>query len=130
MRLRTVAVCVLCLIAVGCRGGLDIGHTGRLVDLTHELDESTHAWPGNKPFVRERTAWGETTAGYWYASGEFSMSEHAGTHMDAPIHFARWSVPRSWWMFASRLPQTEIIDCRPKISGGGKRCTVLCRQDP
>jgi len=29
-----------------------------------------------------------TANGYWYASGTFSGSEHGGTHLDAPVHFA------------------------------------------
>lgn len=60
----------------------------KLLDLTYTLDEHTIAWPKNKSFTREKTAWGHAAGGYWYASGEFSMSEHAGTHIDAPLHFA------------------------------------------
>lgn len=60
----------------------------KLLDLTYSLDEHTIAWPKNKSFTREKTAWGRAAGGYWYASGEFSMSEHAGTHIDAPLHFA------------------------------------------
>jgi kynurenine formamidase len=26
--------------------------------------------------------------GYWYAAGSYSASEHGGTHLDSPIHFA------------------------------------------
>ncbi len=59
----------------------------KLVDLTYALDEHTVFWPANKPFTWEKTAWGKTGSGYWYASGDFSMSEHGGTHIDAPIHF-------------------------------------------
>ena len=61
----------------------------KLVDLTHPFDEHTIAWPTNKPFSWERKAWGTTEGGYWYASGDFAMSEHGGTHMDAPIHFGK-----------------------------------------
>ncbi|HJR76257.1 MAG TPA: cyclase family protein [Nitrospiraceae bacterium] len=61
----------------------------KLVDLTYELDEATIAWPTNRPFHRDKTAWGMTAQGYWYASGDFVMSEHAGTHIDAPVHFAQ-----------------------------------------
>lgn len=61
----------------------------KIVDLTHALDESTIAWPTTRPFHREQTAWGVTSAGYWYASGDVVTSEHAGTHIDAPIHFAQ-----------------------------------------
>jgi len=61
----------------------------KIVDLTHALDESTIAWPTTRPFHREQTAWGVTSAGYWYASGDVATSEHAGTHIDAPVHFAQ-----------------------------------------
>ncbi|WP_447597924.1 cyclase family protein [Nitrospira sp. Nam80] len=61
----------------------------KLLDLTYPLDDSSIAWPTNKPFHRDRTAWGMTAQGYWYASADFFVSEHAGTHIDAPIHFAK-----------------------------------------
>ena len=61
----------------------------RLVDLTHTFDEQTIYWPHNKHFQREKTDWGMTQAGYWYAAGNFSAAEHGGTHIDAPIHFGR-----------------------------------------
>ncbi|MBI4465366.1 MAG: cyclase family protein [Acidobacteria bacterium] len=60
----------------------------RLEDLTYPLDASTIYWPNNQPFRHERVAFGRAEAGYWYASFNFSASEHGGTHMDAPIHFA------------------------------------------
>jgi kynurenine formamidase len=60
-----------------------------LVDLTHPFGNETVYWPTNKPFQREKTNWGTTAAGYWYASADFSASEHGGTHMDAPIHFGQ-----------------------------------------
>src|SRR5512145_1050812 len=59
----------------------------KIVDLTYPLDEQTVFWPTNKPFTWEKAAWGKTAKGYWYASGDFAMSEHGGTHIDAPIHF-------------------------------------------
>jgi kynurenine formamidase len=59
----------------------------KLVDLTYPFDERTIAWPTNKPFQWEKTDWGTTPGGYWYASANFAMSEHGGTHIDAPIHF-------------------------------------------
>ena len=65
-----------------------------LVDLTYSFDEHTIYWPNNAPFHWEQSSWGHTHKGYWYASGVFSASEHGGTHLDAPIHFAEsgWSV--------------------------------------
>lgn len=61
----------------------------KLVDLTYPFDERTISWPTNKPFQREKTDWGTAAGGYWYASANFAMSEHGGTHIDAPIHFGK-----------------------------------------
>ena len=60
----------------------------RIVDLTHPFDDTTVFWPTGLPFRHEQTAWGEQPGGYWYSSYDFAMSEHSGTHLDAPIHFA------------------------------------------
>jgi kynurenine formamidase len=60
-----------------------------LVDLTYAFGEETVYWPTNQPFHWEKTDWGMTAGGYWYASANFSASEHGGTHMDAPIHFGQ-----------------------------------------
>ncbi len=62
--------------------------TPKVVDLTYAFDEHTIYWPNNASFHREDTAQGLTAKGYWYASGTYSASEHGGTHMDAPSHFA------------------------------------------
>ncbi len=61
----------------------------KLIDLTHPFDDNTIVWPTNRPFHWEKTAWGMMPGGYWYASADFSMSEHGGTHLDAPLHFAQ-----------------------------------------
>jgi kynurenine formamidase len=61
----------------------------KLLDLTYPFDERTIFWPNNTPFQWEKTAWGMTAGGYWYAAGNFCMAEHGGTHIDAPVHFAK-----------------------------------------
>ncbi len=61
----------------------------QILDLTSTFDEHIVCWPNNKNFSRNDTARGLTSRGYWwYASGTFSASEHGGTHLDAPSHFA------------------------------------------
>jgi kynurenine formamidase len=60
----------------------------KLVDLTHTFDDKTIHWPTAKPFVWHKDGWGKAAGGYWYASGSFEASEHLGTHIDSPIHFA------------------------------------------
>lgn len=60
----------------------------KLVDLTYSFDDRTIYWPTAKPFTWEKESWGRNAAGDWYAAGRYSASEHGGTHLDAPIHFA------------------------------------------
>jgi kynurenine formamidase len=60
----------------------------RIVDLTYAFDENTVYWPNNESFQHHQVAFGRTPTGYWYSSYTFSASEHGGTHLDSPIHFA------------------------------------------
>lgn len=62
---------------------------GDLVDLSHTYDEHTIFWPTAEGFRLEKVADGETPGGYYYAANNFFTAEHGGTHLDAPIHFAR-----------------------------------------
>lgn len=63
----------------------------RLVDLTHAYDDQTLYWPSRPAahFELERLAYGETEGGWFYSANRFCTAEHGGTHLDAPIHFAR-----------------------------------------
>jgi kynurenine formamidase len=62
---------------------------GKLVDLTYPFNAQTIYWPTAKTFTLEKVAEGETAGGYWYAANNFEAAEHGGTHLDAPVHFAR-----------------------------------------
>lgn len=61
---------------------------GRWVDLTHEFSTNTLYWPTAKPFELEVEFHAHTDKGYFYSANRYSASEHGGTHLDAPIHFA------------------------------------------
>ena len=62
---------------------------GEIVDLSHAYDAQAIFWPTAEPFRLEKVADGVTAAGYYYASNNFFTSEHGGTHIDAPVHFAQ-----------------------------------------
>jgi kynurenine formamidase len=62
---------------------------GQIVDLSHAYDASAIFWPTAEPFRLEKVADDVTAAGYYYAANNFFTSEHGGTHIDAPIHFAQ-----------------------------------------
>ncbi len=67
---------------------------GELIDLSHTYDAKTIYWPTADPFRLDKVADGITPGGYYYAANNFFTSEHGGTHLDAPVHFAQnhWSV--------------------------------------
>ncbi len=69
--------------------------TGRWIDLTHAFGEETVYWPTADGFKLRIDFKGITKKGYFYASNSYQASEHGGTHIDAPIHFAegRRTVP-------------------------------------
>ena len=65
-----------------------------LIDLSHDYSDQTVFWPTAESFKLEKVADGVTEQGYYYAANNFATSEHGGTHIDAPVHFAKghWSV--------------------------------------
>lgn len=65
-----------------------------IIDLTHAFDKDTIYWPTAPGFELEKRGWTVTDQGYFYAANLFKAPEHGGTHLDAPIHFAKggWTV--------------------------------------
>jgi kynurenine formamidase len=89
--LRTVAVVGLLLALAACTSGApreDAEPTGEWIDLTHTLGAETIFWPTAEPYVHEQVFAGTTDAGYYYSTYNLALSEHGGTHLDAPVHFA------------------------------------------
>lgn len=60
-----------------------------IVDLSHAYDEAAIFWPTAETFRLDTVADGITPGGYYYAANNFFTSEHGGTHIDAPVHFAQ-----------------------------------------
>ena len=64
--------------------------TAKVVDLSHAFDDKTLYWPTSpSTFELKKLAFGETPGGWFYAANTLCMPEHGGTHLDAPIHFAK-----------------------------------------
>lgn len=86
---------LLCMLtSAGCAAGqprLDplALEQSRLIDLTHSFGADTIVWPTEQDFRLVIQQAGENPGGYFYASNRLEMAEHGGTHIDAPIHFAR-----------------------------------------
>lgn len=87
------------------------------IDLTHSFDKKTIYWPTNKPFDLKVIHKGLTEGGYWYESSDYSASEHGGTHVDAPVHFAKgkWTVDEI--PLKNLVGKGILIDVSSKASG-------------
>ncbi len=91
--MRQPFAAVACVVAAAC-GSPASGPAprafpaGDLVDLSHAYDEQTIYWPTSDRFRLEKVADGITPGGYHYAANNLFTSEHGGTHLDAPLHFA------------------------------------------
>ncbi len=88
----------------------------RLIDLTYAFDETTQVWPSNPPFHRDSMVRGGTTTEAWYATGQVALSEHAGTHMDAPVHFAQEQVGIDGIPLERLMGPAVVIDVRTLVA--------------
>ena len=61
----------------------------RVVDLTYAFDANSVYWPTAEQFKLETDFEGMTDKGYFYSAYRYSAAEHGGTHLDAPVHFAK-----------------------------------------
>lgn len=61
----------------------------RIVDLSYPFDASSVYWPTAEPFKLDTDFEGVTDKGYFYSAYRYSAAEHGGTHLDAPVHFAK-----------------------------------------
>jgi kynurenine formamidase len=97
---------------------LDLAHS-RLLDLTYSFDENTVYWPTAEGFKWTKDQWGPTPGGYFYASASYAASEHGGTHIDSPLHFAEGQQA------TDEIPVTRLIAPAVVID-----ITAACDKDP
>lgn len=88
----------------------------QVLDLTYPFNDVTQVWPGNPPFHRESMQRGGTATEAWYATGQVALSEHAGTHMDAPVHFAQGQAGIDGIPVERLIGPAIVIDVRAAAS--------------
>ena len=62
---------------------------GTIIDLSYPFDSETVYWPTAETFHLGKDFEGVTDKGYYYSAYKYSGAEHGGTHVDAPVHFAK-----------------------------------------
>jgi len=88
----------------------------RWVDLTYPFNAQTIYWPTAQRFQLEKVAEGETPGGWYYAANNFRAAEHGGTHLDAPIHFARGRHTADQIPLAQLIGEAVVIDVSAKAA--------------
>lgn len=86
--LRALPTCVAAIAVMACTPERPAQLEGSWVDLSHDMAEDSPFWPTADRFRHEVASYGQTPGGWFYSSYNLSLSEHGGTHLDAPIHFA------------------------------------------
>jgi len=81
----------------------------KIIDLSHAYSNETIYWVTAKEFKLETVFKGQTEKGFYYSANNFSSAEHGGTHIDAPIHFAKSGQS------VDDIPITKLIGSAIKI---------------
>jgi kynurenine formamidase len=110
------------LLTLACFGSLgctkQVGFpAGQWVDLSYDFSSETIFWPTASPFKLDTVFSGMTEKGYYYSSYGFCTDEHGGTHIDAPIHFAKGGIS------VDQIPITQLIGPSIKIDVSQKAMT-------
>lgn len=86
----------------------------RVVDLTQPLGPATVLWPGSTPFVA--VVDGEHgREGSYYRT--LTLSEHSGTHLDAPSHFAAGGRTTDELAADDLVCPAVVLDVRDRCAG-------------
>ena len=110
--MRSIVTCgiVIGITLTGCSPKASVWPPGTIVDLSHDYSPRTVFWPTAEPFRLEKVADGITPQGYYYAANNFFTSEHGGTHIDAPVHFAQGHRPVDQIPLQQLLGNAVVVD--------------------
>ncbi len=89
----------------------------RFIDLTYPFSEKSIYWPTAMPFQHKTDFEGIAEKGYYYSSYSFSASEHGGTHLDAPIHFAKGMATVDQIPLDRLVVPGVLVDVQKQVAG-------------
>lgn len=92
--------------------------TGKLIDLSYDLSPQTLYWPNNPTGFKLDTIFeGTSPGGFYYSTYSFSAPEHGGTHLDAPVHFAKNGISIDKIPLDKLNGNAVVVDVSAKASG-------------
>jgi kynurenine formamidase len=90
---------------------------GEWIDLSYDFSSQTPYWPNNPEGFRLDTQFnGMTAAGFYYSSNAFYAPEHGGTHLDAPVHFAKGKWSADQIPLSSLTGDAVVVDVTDKAN--------------
>jgi kynurenine formamidase len=108
-------------------------NTYDIYDLSYSLNEGMNVWPGKPPifciigivyvnvfffcFAGDQPFQHCVSCHPDYTSGSFSISEHCGTHVDAPYHFVKDGLPVDRIPLSQLITSVKVIDIRDACLG-------------
>jgi kynurenine formamidase len=109
---------LLILVSIACwAGSADAIDDKKLIDMTYVFSHATLHWPTAQPFRLERVSEGRTPQGFWYSSYNYGGSEHVGTHLDAPFHFAEGKWTTEQIPLSQTIGPGIVLDVGRKVEG-------------
>lgn len=116
--MKSLVVLILPLIAVTAIGQRVASlPAGSVVDLSHPFDATTVYWPTAEAFKLEKDFEGMTDKGYYYSAYRYSSAEHGGTHIDAPVHFAKGRNSVDAIPLSQMIGAAIVVDVTGKVEG-------------
>ena len=89
----------------------------KVVDLSYPFDASSVYWPTAETFKLEKDFEGETEKGYYYSAYRYAAAEHGGTHIDAPVHFAKGRKSVDQIPLEQLMGPGIVVDVTSRCSG-------------
>ena len=91
-------------------------HASKWLDVSVLLHDGLVPWPGDPPFRLERVS--DLARGDVCTFSTLSMSAHAGTHVDAPLHYLRRGHSVDLWPLDATVGPARVIPIRnPRTIG-------------
>lgn len=88
----------------------DLFSDGEWIDMTYPYAEESVYWPTAETFHLDTAFEGVTDKGYYYSAYNFSAAEHGGTHLDAPVHFAKGKWSNDQIPIEKLVGEASVID--------------------
>ncbi|MDA8169003.1 MAG: cyclase family protein [Nitrospiraceae bacterium] len=87
-----------------------------MIDISVPITSGMVTWPGDPEVSVELFFAGSIEKGAQVNLSRFSMGAHAGTHIDAPLHYIRGGKGIDWIPFEAVIGRARVIGIQDRVS--------------